>query len=183
MVGRFQPVHKGHVKAMLDILAEFDELVIVLGSAQLSHELDNPFTAGERMVMLRLALAHSGVGPERYWIVPVPDAPMHSVWVPMVLAYCPRFEVVYSNEPLTRRLFIEAGFEVRPIPFYKREIYSATEIRRRMLAGEPWEGLVPAPVADYIKALGGVERLVDLAKTDKPKRSGQDEVSSAPHTW
>jgi len=168
MVGRFQPVHKGHVKAMLDILAEFDELVIVLGSAQLSHELDNPFTVGERMVMLRLALSHAGVEPGRYWIVPVPDAPMHSVWVPMVLAYCPSFDVVYSNEPLTRRLFLEAGFEVRPIPFFKRELYSATEIRRRMLRGEPWEDLVPAPVVEYIKAIRGVERLRDLARTDKP---------------
>ena len=170
MVGRFQPVHKGHVKAMLDILSEFDELVVVLGSAQLSHELKNPFTVGERMVMLRLALSHVGVEPGRYWIVPVPDAPMHSVWVSMVLAYCPRFSVVFSNEPLTRRLFLEAGFEVRPIPFFKRELFSATEIRRRMLAGEPWEELVPAPVADYIKAIGGVERLRDLAKTDKPRK-------------
>ena len=168
MVGRFQPVHKGHVKAMLDILGEFEELVIVLGSAQLSHELDNPFTVGERMVMLRLALSEAGVGPERYWIVPVPDAPMHATWVSMVLAYCPRFEVVFSNEPLTRRLFLEAGLEVRPIPFYKRELYSATEVRRRMLAGEAWEELVPSSVAEYIRAIGGVERLRDLARTDKP---------------
>lgn len=168
MVGRFQPVHKGHVRAMLDILAEFDELVIVLGSAQLSHELKNPFTVGERMVMLRLALSEAGVRPERYWVVPVPDAPMHAAWVSMVLAYCPRFEVVFSNEPLTRRLFIEAGFEVRPIPFFKREIYSATEVRRRMLMGEPWEDLVPKSVAEFIKAIGGVERLRDLARSDKP---------------
>jgi len=85
----------------------------------------------------------------------------------MVLAYCPRFEVVFSNEPLTRRLFEEAGFKVRPIPFYERHIYSATEVRRRMLAGEPWEDLVPKSVADFIKAIGGVERLRALARTDK----------------
>ena len=168
MVGRFQPPHKGHLKAMLDILAEFEELVVVVGSAQLSHELDNPFTAGERMVMLRLALSEAGVPPERYWLVPVPDAPMHVAWVPIVLSYCPRFKVVFSNEPLTRRLFEEAGFEVRPIPFYEREIYSATEVRRRMLAGEEWRELVPPAVARYIEAMGGVERLRALARTDKP---------------
>jgi len=154
---------------MLDILADFEELVIVLGSPQLSHELDNPFTAGERMVMIRLALTEAGVDPGRYWIVPVPDAPMHALWVSLVLAYCPRFKVVYSNEPLTRRLFLEAGIEVKPIPFYEREIYSATEVRRRMLAGEDWEELVPPPVAAYIKAIGGVERLRDLTRTDKPR--------------
>ena len=36
-----------------------------------------------------------------------------------------------------------------------------------MLSGEPWEELVPGPVAEYIKAIGGVERLRELAKTDK----------------
>ncbi|RLI08296.1 nicotinamide-nucleotide adenylyltransferase [Candidatus Bathyarchaeota archaeon] len=168
MVGRFQPIHKGHLKAMLDILSEFEELVVVVGSAQLSHELDNPFTVGERLVMVRLALSEAGVEPGRYWLIPVPDAPAHSVWVAMVLAYCPKFEVVYSNEPLTRRLFQEAGFEVRSIPFYERHIYSATEVRRRILAGEPWEDLVPSSVADFIKAIGGVERLRALARTDKP---------------
>ncbi|MFB0514560.1 MAG: adenylyltransferase/cytidyltransferase family protein, partial [Candidatus Bathyarchaeia archaeon] len=33
-VGRFQPIHKGHVKAISDILKQVDELVIVIGSAQ-----------------------------------------------------------------------------------------------------------------------------------------------------
>ena len=76
--------------------------------------------------------------------------------------------MVFSNEPLTRRLFEEAGFDVRAIPFYEREIYSATEVRRRMLAGEEWRELVPPAVARYIETIGGVERLKALAKTDKP---------------
>jgi nicotinamide-nucleotide adenylyltransferase len=166
-VGRFQPFHKGHLQAVKEILNEVDELIVVVGSAQYSHRVDNPFTTGERIMMIRKALEEEKVDLKRIWIVPVPDVHIHIVWVSVVESYTPRFDVVYSNEPLTRRLFIEAGYEVKPIPFHKREIYSATEIRKRMLSGENWEELVPKSVASLIKEIGGVERLRDLTKTDK----------------
>jgi nicotinamide-nucleotide adenylyltransferase len=166
-VGRFQPFHKGHLQAVKDILNEVDELVIVIGSAQYSHRIDNPFTTGERLMMIRKALEEERIDLKRIWIVPVPDVHIHAVWVSVVESYTPHFDIVYSNEPLTRRLFIEAGYEVRPIRFYNREVYSATEIRERMLRGKNWEELVPKSVADFIKEMGGVERLRDLIKTDK----------------
>jgi nicotinamide-nucleotide adenylyltransferase len=166
-VGRFQPFHKGHLQVVKEILNEVDELVIVVGSAQYSHRVDNPFTTGERLVMIRKALEEAKIDLNRIWIVPVPDVHIHMVWVAAVEGYTPRFDVVYSNEPLTRRLFIEAGYEVKSIRFHKREVYSATEIRERMLKGENWEELVPKSVAEFIKEIGGVERLKDLTKTDK----------------
>lgn len=165
-VGRFQPFHMGHLKAVKDILENLDELVIVVGSSQYSHRLDNPFTAGERITMIRRALEKEGIAPSRCWIVPVPDVHVHMMWVAQVLGYTPKFDVVYTNEPLTRRLFMEAGYEVKPVPFHKREVYSATEIRKRMLNGQNWEELVPKGVAQFIKEIDGVERLRDLAKTD-----------------
>jgi nicotinamide-nucleotide adenylyltransferase len=166
-VGRFQPFHKGHLQAVKDILNEVDELVIVIGSAQYSHRIDNPFTTGERLMMIRKALEEERIDLKRIWIVPVPDVHVHAAWVSVVESYTPHFDIVYSNEPLTRRLFIEAGYEVRPIRFYNREVYSATEIRERMLRGKDWEELVPKSVANFIKEMGGVERLRDLIKTDK----------------
>ena len=166
-VGRFQPFHKGHLKVAKDILEKVDELVIVVGSAQYSHRLDNPFTAGERITMIRRAMEEGGIQPSKYWILPVPDVYVHMIWVAQVVGYSPKFDVVYTNEPLSRRLFIEAGFKVEAVPFHKRRIYSATEIRKRILNGENWEGLVPKSVAIFIKEIDGVARLRDLAKTDK----------------
>ncbi len=166
-VGRFQPFHKGHLEALKNILKSIDELVIVVGSSQYSHRMDNPFTTGERVNMIRLAMEEEKISPSRYWIVPVPDARVHMVWVAQVIGYTPKFDVVYTNEPLTRRLFIEAGFKVEPVPFHKREVYSSTEIRKRILNRENWEELVPKSVARFIKDIGGDERLRDLAKTDK----------------
>jgi len=166
-VGRFQPFHNGHLAVIKDILEEVDEIVIAIGSAQYSHRIDNPFTTGERMTMIYAALKEAGIPCARCWIVPVRDVHVHMLWVAEVVGYTPKFDLVYGNEPLTRRLFQEAGFKVKSVPYKKRGIYSATEIRKRMLAGKNWEALVPRGVAEFIKEVDGVQRLRDLNKTDK----------------
>ncbi len=166
-VGRFQPFHNGHLEVIKRIMNEVDELVIVVGSSQYSHRLDNPFTAGERIAMIRKAIEEEGIQLSRIWIIPVPDVHQHALWVSQIVGYSPKFDVVYANEPLTRRLFIEAGFKVELMPLIKREIYLATEIRKRMLTGEDWKNLVPSSVANFIKDVDGAVRLRDLNKTDK----------------
>jgi len=166
-IGRFQPFHYGHLAAIRLILKENDEIIIVIGSAQSSHSLDNPFTVGERIVMVRSVLKEEKIDPSRCYIVPLPDAEMHAVWVAKVLAYCPSFNIVYSNEPLTRRLFEEMGFTIGSLPLFRRDIYNATEIRRRMLAGEEWSSLVPPCIVRLVEQFDGVGRLRALSKSDK----------------
>jgi nicotinamide-nucleotide adenylyltransferase len=50
--GRFQPFHLGHLEIVKWALEKVDELIIVIGTAQESHTIVNPFTAGERMIMI-----------------------------------------------------------------------------------------------------------------------------------
>jgi nicotinamide-nucleotide adenylyltransferase len=166
-VGRFQPFHLGHIGAIKDILKEVDELVIVVGSAQYSHTINNPFTAGERLTMVRTALEEVRIDYSRVWVVPVPDMHLHMMWVSAVEGYTPSFDVVYSNEPLTRRLFIEAKYKVKAIRFHERKIYSSTEIRERMVTDKNWEELVPKSVVAFVRKIDGVNRLRDLTKSDK----------------
>jgi len=78
----------------------------------------------------------------------------------------PRFDVVYSNQSLTRRLLIEAGYEVRGIKMFERGKYEATEIRKRILKGEDWSDLVPSEVYQIVQDIDGENRIRDLAKTD-----------------
>jgi len=111
-VGRFQPIHKGHLKVISNILKQVDELIVIVGSAQYSHTMDNPFTVGERIVMMREAMENKGISSARCWIIPVPDVHIHMIWVAEIMGYTPKFDMVFTNEPLTRRLFIEAGFKV-----------------------------------------------------------------------
>jgi nicotinamide-nucleotide adenylyltransferase len=166
-VGRFQPFHLGHLGAIKAVLKEVDELVIVIGSAQYSHNGNNPFTAGERLVMIRNALQEANVDYSKLWIVPVPDVHLHMLWVSALEGYTPKFNVIFSNEPLTQRLFMEKGYPVKNIPFLERQLYMSTIIREKMLQDESWMELVPKSVAAFIKQIDGVNRLRDLAKTDR----------------
>lgn len=166
-VGRFQPFHLGHLDAIKYALKEADELVIVIGSAQYSHNTNNPFTAGERLVMVRRALLEDSVDYSKLWIVPVPDVHLHMLWVSAVEGYTPKFNVLFSNEPLTRRLFMEAGYEVRTIPLFERKVYSSTVVREKIGKGDSWTELVPKSVADFVLEIDGVNRLRALARTDR----------------
>lgn len=167
-VGRFQPFHLGHLEAIRHILGEVDDLIVVVGSAQHSHTIENPFTAGERITMIRLALKEANMGSSKYFIVPLPDWDIHKVWVAHLLSQTPAFQIAYTNEPLTGRLLKEAGIKVEHIPFHHREKFSATEVRKRLLAGENWEELVPRSVAKYLQQIDGVERMREISQSDKP---------------
>lgn len=167
-IGRFQPLHLGHVNAFKHVLGRADEIIVVVGSAQYSHTTRNPFTAGERITMVRLALREEKIDAERYYIIPIRDLHIHKMWVAHVVSLTPEFSVVYSNEPLTSTLFREEGIKVEPIPFFDRNTYSSTEVRRRMLHDESWRGLLPSTVADYIEEIGGVDRIRKVAQSDNP---------------
>lgn len=176
-VGRFQPFHFGHLYAIETILGEAEELIIVVGSAQMSHEPDNPFTAGERIEMVEAALADAKIDRARYLLIPIADAPSHRTWVSYVESQTPRFDAVYSNQALTRRLLIEAGYNVKEIPLHKRSKFEATEIRRRILKGEDWSELVPAPVYRIVKEIDGESRIRDLGKSDSSRVKGEENHS------
>jgi len=166
-IGRFQPFHLGHLEAVKYILGKVDELVIVVGSAHDSHTIENPFTAGERIAMIRLALKEAKIDANRYTVLPLPDAEFHKVWVSHLLSQAPSFDMVFTNEPLTGRLLKEAGMRVEKIPMFNRGAYTATGVRKRIIEGKNWEELLPRSVANYVKQIKGDERMREIAQTDK----------------
>lgn len=130
--------------------------------------MENPFTAGERITMIRLALKEAAIDPALYTVTPLPDAEFHKVWVAHLLSQTPDFQVAFTNEPLTARLLKEAGVPIERIPFYHREIYSATEVRDRMLNGLDWTTLLPASIVAYLKSIDGLNRIKEISLSDSP---------------
>lgn len=164
IVGRFQPLHRGHMRVVSDIVRGSRSIILGIGSAQHSHTPENPFTAGERVEMATGALREGGVSD--FYVVPIEDINEHGRWVAHVESLVPRFSSVATNNPLNQRLFKESGYEVVTTPLYDRARYSGTVIRRRMLRGRPWKALVPAAVARIIDEIDGVARLRQLAGKD-----------------
>ena len=163
LIGRMQPVHNGHMEVIKQILKEVDEIIIGIGSAQLSHELKDPFTAGERIVMMSQALAEKDVDPSRYYIIPMQDINFNAIWPSHVKMLTSPFSIVYSGNPLVKQLFCEEGYEVRQPPLYDRLHLSGSEVRRRILNDENWQELVPQASVDLITEINGVERLKNLS--------------------
>jgi nicotinamide-nucleotide adenylyltransferase len=162
-IGRFQPYHNGHQSVLEHIAGEVDEIIIGVGSAQLSHLTDNPFTAGERVLMITRSLA--GIGCPLY-VIPIEDIQRNALWVAHVRSMTPPFETCYSSNPLVVQLFSEAGVRVQSPAMYERETLSGTEIRRRMLSGESWKPLVPSPVVQVLREINGTGRLRQIARDE-----------------
>lgn len=166
LVGRMQPVHDGHLEVIKSILEEVEEVIIGIGSAQLSHTTKDPFTAGERIMMLTKALTENGIDASKYYIIPIQDVACNSIWVAHVKMLTPPFIRVYSGNSLVQRLFKEGGLQITIPPLYNRKVYSGREVRRRMLEDEDWKSLVPESVVEVIDEIDGVARLKHLSKKE-----------------
>jgi nicotinamide-nucleotide adenylyltransferase len=162
LVGRMQPVHEGHLEVIKRILEDVDEVIIGIGSAQLSHTVKDPFTAGERVLMLTKALTENGIPASKYYIIPILDVACNSIWVAHVKMLTPPFKRVYTGNSLVQQLFKEGGYQVTIPPLYNRKLYSGTEVRKRMIEGNDWKSLVPNSVFEVIKEIEGVSRLKQL---------------------
>jgi nicotinamide-nucleotide adenylyltransferase len=177
LVGRFQPFHHGHRQLVEEVATDVDELVVGIGSADASHTVRNPFTAGERMMMITGALADVDV---QQYVVPLEDIERNAVWVSHVESMCPPFDVVYSNNPLVIRLFEETDYEVRDPQLIERGRLRGTNIRERVVAGEAWRDRVPVAVTETIDEVDGVERLRQIAESDTSEAATRESAGRSP---
>lgn len=170
LVGRFQPFHRGHLAMAKAVRAErtAETLILGIGSAQAAYTQTNPFTAGERTEMIERALQEAHLD---HWVaVPVVDIDRHAVWVAHLESLLPAFERVYTNNPLTRLLFEEAGYAVESPELVDRAHLEGARIRAVMAQRGKWQPFVPPSVAAYLDEIGGAERLRLLAEAPSSTR-------------
>lgn len=155
-IGRFQPIHYGHLEAIKQIANQKDieKLIIGIGSSQESFTAYNPFTAKEREEMLNASLTID----IPYEIKHIPDFADNDEWTKELLAKYFQGDIVYSGNPLVIRLLTEAGLEVKNPPHIDNP--SATEIRRLIIEGKDWEKYVPEKAQEVIKKIQGEKRLI-----------------------
>jgi len=173
MTGRFQPFHNGHLALAKQILGECDELVIVIGSAQFNFIDKDPFTAGERVLMIHEALKEAGEDLSKCYVIPVANDENNARWIAYLRSMAPPFDVVYSGNDFVKHLVQsqDGRVAVKSPQFAKKEEYNGSNIRRLMLSGKQWKQMVPPAVARVIDRVGGIERMNVLAGSDtNPQR-------------
>lgn len=152
-IGRFQPFHKGHLAAVKQMAAEADKIIIGIGSSQYVNEIDNPFSAEERIEMIKAAL-----GKEfDYEIVLVPDINDDERWVEHVCSMVPEFDMAYTGNEHTKMLFEDAGIEVKDIELVGG--INGTTIRDMIVNNEDYHDLVPTQVLKVMARLKAEERI------------------------
>lgn len=169
-IGRFQPFHSGHMSVVQEFAPKAESFTIVIGSAQESHTLRNPFTAGERYQMIKDSLKEEKL--ENIDIIPLVDLNRYSLWVNYVESFVPPFDLVITNNPITHRLFAEKGYEVVQPTIYDRELLSGEEIRRRVTQTESWQDLVPKSVVRVIEGIEGTERIRAIMTKKTGEKNG-----------
>ena len=161
LVGRFQPLHKGHIEAIEFAENNSDKLYIIVGSAEKSNQKRNPFTFEERKKMIELALSEEKLD-NKIEIVPIKDAKNHSEWILSIKDVIEDYNVVFTNDELTEKLFRKNNTKVVNAPLLDRKNLSSTEVRKRIKSDNKWENLTLPIVADYLVKIDGINRIKSI---------------------
>jgi len=160
LIGRFQPFHLGHLKAFHFALSKVDKLCIGLGSSNKPIEKNNPFTAEERKKMILSSIDDSM--KEKISIYFIPDVDNHVKWIEKIDTIVPKFDIIFSNDELTKHLYSKRTIQVVSIPFLNRDKLSGTNIRNLIISDQKWEDLVPEGTKNFLMNTSAKEHLKNL---------------------
>jgi nicotinamide-nucleotide adenylyltransferase len=155
--GRFQVLHNDHLKYLMAGKQRCRRLVVGItnpdpsltrtesSDPNRSSAIANPLTYYERYLMIRQSLMEAGLDVAEFSIVPLPiNLPeLYRYYVPMDAMFFLTIYDDWGRRKLER--FRSLGLQTEVLwekPPDEKGI-SASEVRRRMAEGEPWEGLVP----------------------------------------
>ncbi len=159
-IGRFQPLHFGHLYVIKEILKSSKLLKIAIGSAQLSYSKNDPFTGAEREEFLRAALSKRNIKDTLYKIYQIPDVFNAEKWVSHLVSIVGRFDIVYSNSEWVRQLFKNEGYKVgKKIEIFKKK-FNGSNVRSLIKNDKKiWRNLVPNEVISMMKEYNGINRI------------------------
>ncbi|MDH3361314.1 MAG: nicotinamide-nucleotide adenylyltransferase [Nitrosopumilus sp.] len=160
LIGRFQPFHLGHLEALRFALSKVDKLWVGLGSSNKPIEKNNPFTAEERKEMILSSIDDSM--KENISIFFIPDVDNHVKWIEKIDTIVPKFDIIFSNDELTKHLYSKRTTQVVSIPFLNRDKLSGTNIRDLIVSDQKWEDLVPEGTKNFLINTSAKEHLKNL---------------------
>jgi len=174
--GRFQVFHNDHLAYVLAGKARCRHLVVAITNPDPTLTRDdpadpgrsrtgsNPLTYFERYRLVRTALLEAGLSFDQFSVVPLPiNIPeLYRHYVPLDAVF---FLTIYDDWGRRKHKQFEAAGLRTEILWERPESEKglvASDIRRAMAAGEPWEDLVPPAVGTLLKQWKVPERLTAI---------------------
>ena len=171
--GRFQMLHKGHMEYLMAGKKRCDRLVIGISNPDAtvtefsaanphrSQVRSNPLTYYERFQMIRGAMLEAGVPLLEFDIVPFPINRPELLfnYVPADAKFYMTLYDAWSTEKKAELEKLGCRVEVMWQRRNEDKFTSGTIVRERIIAGEPWQDLVPSFVYRYMTANGIDSRL------------------------
>jgi nicotinamide-nucleotide adenylyltransferase len=130
IIGRFQPLHYGHIYLITQALNICNKISIGIGSVNPKPgDIDNPFPVEVREKILRRELDRYGLTPKITEIVRLNDFGDDQKWFDHVKSLVERFDVVVGNNGWVNEIFKERGIETKEILMLDRNRLQGKEIR------------------------------------------------------
>ncbi len=162
-ITRTQFFHKGHAAHIQKMLAEQDEIIIVLAKANQAFSLDNPATAGERIEIIQPYLEQTAKG--RYFLAGVPYEKYDAENFFMLTKLFPAFQTLYSNNPILKAM--AEMFSIPTVELHKSINISGTMIRSKIINDEDITPYIPAESLETLKQSPALKRLKLIATKEK----------------
>ena len=169
VIGRFQPVHNGHVALLQAGLQQARRLIVVAGSMHQPRSFKNPFTVTEREQMIRSALPVQEQA--RVHVVGVSDAPYDDAeWLQAVQNAVHAAMAAHGSDPARARVALlghmkdNSSYYLRIFPHWQWLPFpnvagiDATSIRHAYFSeekdaylAEKLSALLPASTMDFLR--------------------------------
>jgi len=193
VIGRFQPVHNGHLALLREALACAPRVIVLLGSAHQARSPRHPFSWTERAEMLNLALTPAE--RERVDVVPLRDLYDETRWVQAVRAAVQQRVgsddvtlVGHFKDATSDYLRRFAPWQLLSLPRQHRA--DATDLRAALFEAPPealdgvlasWVDQVPPGTRSFVQAWAHLPYLAALRREWRMLKQYRQAWSSAPY--
>ncbi len=173
--GRFQPLHNGHMKYILEAKKRCDFLWIGITQSNIKDlkespndphrqkKFHNPFTYFERVCVIKQALLDSGISLSQFDIIPFPiDEPdILPDYVPINITV---FTTIYDEwNKYKVRILEKIGYRVEVLWEKDTKAIEGINIRNQIADGNnEWKKDVPVATANFVKKYKIEERLISF---------------------
>ncbi|MBI4079011.1 MAG: adenylyltransferase/cytidyltransferase family protein [Candidatus Levybacteria bacterium] len=131
VIGRFQPLHAGHIYLFHRALALADTIIIGIGSANVQNE-DNPFSVQVRELLVHRAIQREDIVPRVVNVVPLNDCFNDDAWLKEAIARTGKVDAVIGNNEWVNGIFVGYGIPAIEVPLFNRDRFEGRKIRQQL---------------------------------------------------